>query len=129
MRLFVAVTPPPEALDELEAAVAPLRSSCRDLRWTGRQNWHVTLAFLGEVDDAAVDKLAPALIEVAAHAEARPVSLGPAGSFPEDRAWANVLWVDVKDQGGFLNRLAATVGDVAGKVAPRRTGRRSTSRT
>lgn len=116
MRLFVAVTPPADALDELEAAVAPLRSSCPDLRWTGRQNWHVTLAFLGQVDDAVGDKLGPALGEAVAAEPAGLVSLGPAGSFPKDRAWANVLWVDVKDQDGFLTRLAATVGEVAGKV-------------
>ena len=116
MRLFVAVTPPADALDELEAAVAPLRSSCPELRWTGRQNWHVTLAFLGQVDDAVADKLGPALGEAVATVRAGLVSLGPAGSFPRDRAWANVLWVDVKDQGGFLARLAATVGEVAGKV-------------
>jgi 2'-5' RNA ligase len=116
MRLFVAVTPPADALDELEAAVAPLRSSCPDLRWTGRQNWHVTLAFLGQVDDAVGDKLGPALGEAVAAEPAGLVSLGPAGSFPKDRTWANVLWVDVKDQDGFLGRLAATVGEVAGKV-------------
>ena len=116
MRLFVAVTPPADALDELEAAVAPLRSSCPELRWTGRPNWHVTLAFLGQVDDAVADKLGPALGEAVAAEPAGLVSLGPAGSFPEDRAWANVLWVDVKDQDGFLARLAAMVGEVAGKV-------------
>jgi RNA 2',3'-cyclic 3'-phosphodiesterase len=116
MRLFVAVTPPAGALDELEAAVAPLRSSCPDLRWTGRPNWHVTLAFLGQVDDAVADKLGPALGEAVAAKPAGLVSLGPAGSFPKDRAWANVLWVDVRDQDGFLARLAATVGEVAGKV-------------
>ena len=116
MRLFVAVTPPADALDELETAVAPLRASCPDLRWTGRPNWHVTLAFLGQVDDAVADKLGPALGEAVAKMHAGLVSLGPAGSFPRDRAWANVLWVDVKDQDGFLARLAAMVGEVAGKV-------------
>jgi 2'-5' RNA ligase len=116
MRLFVAVTPPADALDELEAAVAPLRSSCPELRWTGRQNWHVTLAFLGQVDEAVADKLGPALGEAVAAESAGPVSLGPAGSFPKDRTWANVLWVDVRDQEGLLTRLARTVGTVAGQV-------------
>jgi RNA 2',3'-cyclic 3'-phosphodiesterase len=102
MRLFVAVTPPPEALDELEAAVAPLRSSCPDLRGTGRQNWHVTLAFLGEVDEAAVDDLARALAKVAVDAPASPVSLGPAGSFPEGRPLANVLWVGLDEGADFV---------------------------
>jgi 2'-5' RNA ligase len=116
MRLFVAVTPPADALDELEAAVAPLRSSCPGLRWTGRQNWHVTLAFLGQVDDAVAGELGPALGEAVAGKHAGLVSLGPAGSFPADQAWANVLWVGLRDQDEFLKRLATTVGEVAGKA-------------
>ena len=116
MRLFVAITPPADALDELEAAVAPLRSSCPGLRWTGRPNWHVTLAFLGQVDDAVADKLGPVLGDEVASQHAGLASLGPAGSFPADRAWANVLWVGLEDQDSFLTRLAATVGDAAGKA-------------
>ena len=44
MRLFVAVTVPGKITGELEAAVAPLRSSWPSLRWTGRDAWHLTLA-------------------------------------------------------------------------------------
>jgi 2'-5' RNA ligase len=113
MRLFVAVTPPPEALDELEAAVAPLRPSWRDLRWTGRQNWHVTLAFLGQVDEAVADGLAPALATAAAGASASPVALGRAGSFPVNKAFANVLWVGLDDSANFLSGLATTVKEAA----------------
>jgi len=113
MRLFVAVTPPAGALDELEAAVAPLRSSCPELRWTGRPNWHVTLAFLGQVDEAVADKLGIALGEAVAKVHAGLVSLGPAGSFPKDRAWGNVLWVGLRDQDGFLTKLSETVGKAA----------------
>lgn len=48
MRLFVAVQPPEEVLD----AVAALRRPRREgVRWTTRPQWHVTLRFLGEVDD------------------------------------------------------------------------------
>ena len=47
MRLFVAVTPPPEALDELRSATADMRSARSELRWTRPDQWHLTLAFLG----------------------------------------------------------------------------------
>ena len=50
MRLFVAVRPPDEVLD----VVGGLRRPERDgVRWTTRPQWHVTLRFLGEVDDPA----------------------------------------------------------------------------
>lgn len=54
-RLFVAVEPPPvllERIDELD------RPDGAGVRWSRREQWHITLRFLGEVDrDAAVTAL------------------------------------------------------------------------
>ena len=50
VRLFVAIALPHEAASELDEVVAPLRPARPDLRWTGRDAWHLTLAFLSEVD-------------------------------------------------------------------------------
>lgn len=48
-RLFVAVVPP----DEVLSAVAALsRPEVAGLRWTQPEQWHVTVRFLGRVDDA-----------------------------------------------------------------------------
>ena len=41
---------PGEVAGELERAVAPLRAAWPGLRWTRREAWHITLAFLGEVE-------------------------------------------------------------------------------
>ena len=56
MRLFVAVQPPDDVLDAVAALPRPERP---DVRWTRRDQWHVTLRFLGEVDDP--DPVAAAL--------------------------------------------------------------------
>jgi 2'-5' RNA ligase len=50
MRLFVAVRPPPEVVDAL--ASLP-RTERTPTRWTTRDQWHVTLRFFGNVDDAS----------------------------------------------------------------------------
>jgi 2'-5' RNA ligase len=79
VRLFVAVHPPPEVLDALAALP---RTERPGVRWTTREQWHVTLRFLGEVDDhapvaeavaAAVAPLAP----VDAVAGPEVTTLGP----------------------------------------------------
>jgi RNA 2',3'-cyclic 3'-phosphodiesterase len=49
-RLFVAVWPPEEVLDRLAALERP---EVAGLRWTRRDQWHVTLRFLGGVPDPA----------------------------------------------------------------------------
>ena len=58
MRLFVGLVPPPAALDDLDAACAPFRLARDDLRWTSRELWHLTLAFLGEVSEERLARLA-----------------------------------------------------------------------
>jgi 2'-5' RNA ligase len=57
VRLFVAVDPPPHVLDAIAALARPARERTR---WTTRDLWHVTLRFLGVVEDPAqvVDALA-----------------------------------------------------------------------
>jgi RNA 2',3'-cyclic 3'-phosphodiesterase len=47
-RRFVAVWPPDDVLDLVEALYRPVDQGGR---WTRRDQWHVTLRFLGEVDD------------------------------------------------------------------------------
>jgi 2'-5' RNA ligase len=49
MRLFVGVCPPERVLDALERVVD--RPERDGVRWTRRDQWHVTLRFLGEVAD------------------------------------------------------------------------------
>ncbi|HUR18056.1 MAG TPA: RNA 2',3'-cyclic phosphodiesterase [Acidimicrobiales bacterium] len=48
MRAFVAVWPPPEVVASLAGLPRP---EVEGLRWTGPDQWHVTLRFLGEVDE------------------------------------------------------------------------------
>jgi RNA 2',3'-cyclic 3'-phosphodiesterase len=48
VRLFIAAWPPTDVLDAVEALDRPERAG---VRWTTREQWHVTLRFLGAVDD------------------------------------------------------------------------------
>jgi 2'-5' RNA ligase len=104
MRLFVAVTPPPEALDELRSATAEMRSARSELRWTRPDQWHLTLAFLGEVDDAARADLTVRLSRVAPRHPPPRLALTGAGRFGD-----RVLWTRVTGDVAALRRLAASV--------------------
>jgi 2'-5' RNA ligase len=81
VRLFVAVWPPPEVLDAVEALDRPAQAG---VRWTTREQWHVTLRFLGRVDDVemvaarlgSVGAVAAAPSGVGLTATAGPVTTG-----------------------------------------------------
>ena len=57
-RLFVALWPSPEVIEQLRQLERPRIDG---LRWTTEDQWHVTLQFLGEANqDAMADKLSDA---------------------------------------------------------------------
>jgi len=111
MRLFVALALPPEAASELDEVVAPLRPAWPDLRWTGVELWHLTLAFLGEVEEAVIGNLAGELEYVAERHWPVGLCLAGAGAFPAATR-ARVLWTGVRgDQSG----LGVLSNSVAGR--------------
>ena len=108
MRLFVAIVPPSAVLDELDALVEPLRARRLDLRWTNREAWHVTLAFLGQVDEIAAARLLPRLERAAGQHDQMRLGFAGAGAFPA-AARANVLWSGLSGDRLALARLAESV--------------------
>jgi RNA 2',3'-cyclic 3'-phosphodiesterase len=119
MRLFVALRPPPRALAELEAAVAPLRADWPGLRWTQADLWHVTLAFLGEVAEPRLDELSVRLERAAGRHLGQRLAIGPGGAFPSPSR-ARVLIARISGGNGDQGALAALAASVA--AAARRAG-------
>ncbi|MER5865796.1 RNA 2',3'-cyclic phosphodiesterase [Kitasatospora sp. NPDC002040] len=113
MRLFVAVNPPVDAVQELADAVAPLRGlpGAERLRWTGVEGWHLTLAFLGELPETELPALTGLLARVAGEHGAHRLRLAGAGCFG-DRA----LWAGVDGEVWALRRLAEAVREGVGEL-------------
>ncbi len=98
-RLFVAVWPPEEVLD---AVAALSRPAVDGVRWTGREQWHVTLRFLGSVGDDEAAAVASSLRGVDG-VGAVEAELGPAvGRFGN-----RVLQVPVAGLGDVAARVVA----------------------
>jgi 2'-5' RNA ligase len=112
MRLFVAITPPPGVLDELTAAVEPLQAAAPELRWTNRSAWHLTLAFLGDVDDAVLPELMTRLERAARRHPPQELAIAGGGAFPSP-ARARVLWAGIRADNRALASLAASVAAAA----------------
>jgi len=108
LRLFVAVDIPTNLLEDLNASLAPLRArpEVSSARWTTAANQHVTLKFLGWVDDEAVDPVAAAVASVASSHEPATITLAGLGAFPSERR-ARVLWAGLDDPAGLLMSLAS----------------------
>ena len=107
MRMFVAVQPPLEVLEDLAEFVEPRRERDSPLRWSTEEQWHLTLAFLPAVADRNYDELVERLTEAAGRRQPFELRLQGAGCFPNP-ALAKVLWLGAAGDTEPLERLSAS---------------------
>jgi 2'-5' RNA ligase len=97
MRLFAAIPLDAAARAYVASAVAVLQRENVSARWVVPENWHVTLAFLGDVDDAAIPAVKEAFVRGQASLAQKNITpfslrLSSIGAFPDLRR-PRVLWV------------------------------------
>jgi RNA 2',3'-cyclic 3'-phosphodiesterase len=116
-RLFVAVAIPEGAADAVEAAIAAWREAFPRARWVPRENWHVTLVFLGSTSPRLVPWVQEQLAVVAERTLAFEACMRGLGAFPStDRA--RVLWAGLDDDPGTIGGLAAAVQSALAREFP-----------
>lgn len=93
MRLFTALVPPEGAAEHLDEFLAPRREAAA-FRWSSPEQWHVTLAFMGEAHDRHLDDLADRLARAARRRTPFTVRVAGGGAFPHP-AGARVLFADL----------------------------------
>jgi 2'-5' RNA ligase len=109
-RLFVAVSIPDRVADLVQEAVEPWRRTLPKVRWAPRENWHVTLRFLGSTDQRLVPWVGERLSEVARSIAPFGQCVRGLGAYPSTRR-ARVLWAGLGDHDGTLAVLAQAVSD------------------
>lgn len=106
--VFAAVPPTAEARLAVSQGI-------EDLSIPGRrsppENWHLTLRYLGPVDQVTYERFLHGLAEVSA-ASAFRISLSEIGAFPNPRR-ATVVWVGVGEGREALGLLAETAEEAA----------------
>jgi RNA 2',3'-cyclic 3'-phosphodiesterase len=115
-RLFIAADIDDAARAACARVAEKLRASGWPARWVAPENYHLTVAFLGGVDDERVAELIVAARDAAARVSAFDVPLDTAGAYPNARK-PRVAWVgpaaDVPAFGALcdaVRRPLATLG-------------------
>ncbi len=92
MRLFVAVNLPTATRVRLWDAVEPLRAGDYPIKWVQTEAFHVTVKFLGEVDEARCGAVQEGLAAAVGDTQAFHLAVGEFGTFPPVKQ-PRVLWV------------------------------------
>ncbi|MFZ3562061.1 RNA 2',3'-cyclic phosphodiesterase [Streptomyces sp. BH055] len=90
-RAFVALAPPDDVKDELAHALRPVYAAHPRLRENRIEDWHITLAFLGEQSVEAVQRLRRPLADLAAAHFSPELALRGGGHFDERVLWSGVM--------------------------------------
>ncbi len=89
--------------------------------WVAPANLHVTLKFLGQIDEARAPAVADALRSASARHRAFDLALRGLGAFPSPTR-PRVLWAGLEDDAGALAALAAAIDACCGELGfPRET--------
>jgi 2'-5' RNA ligase len=116
-RLFAAVAIPAGTAHAVEAAIGAWREAFPRARWVPRENWHVTLAFLGSTSPRLVPWVLEQLAEVAERTPVFETRVRGLGAFPStDRA--RVLWAGLEDDPGTIGGLATAVRSALAREFP-----------
>ena len=108
IRTFIGVDVGRVIRDRLVALQATLGQAGTDVKWVEATNLHVTLLFLGEVEDRQIAQICAMVAETTAAHQSFQLSVERAGCFPTPRR-PRILWAGI---GNGADALVALHGDL-----------------
>ena len=105
MRAFIGIALPQAVRSSLAALQQQLAESQTDVKWVEEPNLHVTMRFLGEIDDAQRQTIEQALGIIAHGVKPFDLSLSRLGAFPSLGS-PRVIWVGVGQGHEELTQIA-----------------------
>jgi 2'-5' RNA ligase len=110
MRTFIAIELSDRAKETLTRVQSHLKYSDADVKWVEPANVHLTLKFLGEIDEKTCEKVKSILDEIAKTTKPFEMSLESIGAFPSID-FPRVIWVGIdkgaKESTELANKITA----------------------
>ena len=111
IRSFIAVNIPASAADLLRAAEERLTAADLSVKWVSPDNFHITLKFLGGVEQPRLAALWQSLHQALEGSPSFLLRFRGVGAFPSPKR-PRVIWAGITDGAQELSRLAARVEQV-----------------
>jgi RNA 2',3'-cyclic 3'-phosphodiesterase len=98
IRAFIAVAIDPGVVETIAAAMSGLRPHVAGVRWVAPGNFHLTLKFLGGIDEAVIEPIGSSLRAQLRLFRRFTINVKGLGVFPSPRR-PRVLWVGLTGDG------------------------------
>ncbi len=107
-RTFIALEMNKATQSYLEEVIRGVALVLPDIRWVDPVGIHLTLAFLGELDDVRLTEAIQAALITAEHTRPFSYTLNRLGTFGSPRH-SRVIWMGIEEPTGALSRLHHTL--------------------
>ena len=108
IRSFIAIELPPLIKSRIEEIQNKLKSSTSDVRWVRPEGIHLTLKFLGNIEEEKILEISDLVKQCASDITSFPLTVRTLGAFPNEKN-PKVIWVAASDDSGNLGKLQQTL--------------------
>ena len=108
LRTFIAVEIDPPHKQNLTHLISTLKQSNSDVKWVNETQMHLTLKFLGNIEESKVQKISEALKSIASSTKEFTITLSNIGTFPNAKR-PRVIWVGIDKGKNELKLLAGQI--------------------
>jgi 2'-5' RNA ligase len=105
MRTFISVELPDEVKKNIVELINELKESGAGVKWVEGKNLHITLKFLGWIEDKNLDNLIELTQKAVSNSGSFKAGFAGMGTFPENKT-PRVVWVGTEEGGDKLCELA-----------------------
>lgn len=106
LRLFIAINLPDGTRESLAQLQGQLKHFCPTAKWVEPQNLHLTLKFLGTVEQEKIIRISSVIGAVAKTQASFDIQLGGTGAFPRMND-PRIIWIGLKQGTPEIVRMAA----------------------
>lgn len=102
MRIFIAVDLPSEIKEKILSYCESISPLCSNIKWVERENFHLTLKFMGEINEKEFELVKTCVSCVAREFKPFNITLSGTGFFPDEKN-LKIVWIGT--DGGCENLL------------------------
>lgn len=119
IRTFIAIPLPEDIQGAAEDMISRMSGSMEGVKWLESETLHLTLKFLGDVDNREIPDVCKVLRKCCEPREPFSLKIQGAGAFP-DLERARVVWSGIEDEDSALCPLVADIDERMGGLGFRR---------
>ncbi len=115
MRTFLAIEIPEHIRREVDQLIRQEKNNLLSIKWTKFENLHITLKFIGEIDESKKEEIIPVLERISETCAPFNMNLAGVGCFPHPGN-PRVLWIGVKNGVTALTDIAGEIDQNIGAL-------------